>query len=66
MVVELKRDRTPREVTAQALDYASWIVNLSNEQVTSIAEGHLSNGFESAFRTRFGRTFPTRSTLTTG
>jgi RecB family endonuclease NucS len=24
VIVELRRDKTPREVTAQALDYASW------------------------------------------
>ena len=28
VVVELKRDTTPREVTAQALDYASWVRDL--------------------------------------
>jgi RecB family endonuclease NucS len=25
VIVELKRDKTPREITAQALDYASWV-----------------------------------------
>ncbi len=54
VIVELKRHKTPREITAQALDYASWAVNLSNERVTSIANDHLDAGFESAFRTRFG------------
>ncbi len=24
-LIELKRDRTPREIVAQALDYASWV-----------------------------------------
>jgi RecB family endonuclease NucS len=32
-ILELKRDRTPREVIAQALDYASWIVTLSTREV---------------------------------
>src|SRR6266542_4192150 len=27
-VIELKRDRTPREVVAQALDYGSWVREL--------------------------------------
>jgi Endonuclease NucS C-terminal domain len=58
VIVELKRDKTPREVTAQALDYASWVVNLSNERVTSIANEHLEAGFESAFRTTFGIDVP--------
>ncbi len=36
VVVELKRDKTPREVVAQALDYASWIENLDPEDVAAI------------------------------
>jgi hypothetical protein len=30
VVAALKRDKTPREVTARALDYASRVVDLSN------------------------------------
>jgi hypothetical protein len=58
VIVELKRDRTPREITAQALDYASWVVGLSNERVTSIANGYLAGDFEGAFRTKFGADLP--------
>ena len=29
VIVELKRGQTPREVTAQALDYAAWVQTLS-------------------------------------
>lgn len=32
-VLELKRDRTPRDVVAQTLDYGSWVQNLSHEDV---------------------------------
>jgi RecB family endonuclease NucS len=32
-VIELKRDRTPRETLAQALEYASFIEQLSYEQL---------------------------------
>ncbi len=28
-IIELKKERTPREVVAQTLDYASWVQNLS-------------------------------------
>ncbi|MGV9455127.1 endonuclease NucS domain-containing protein [Streptomyces sp. NPDC003635] len=35
-VLELKRDRTPREVVAQVLDYGSWVQHLTNEQVREI------------------------------
>jgi len=53
IVVELKRDKTPREITAQVLDYGSWVVDLSNERVRSIAEDHLRGRFEEAFKSRF-------------
>lgn len=36
VVVELKRDRTPREVVAQALDYASWVERLGAEEIAAI------------------------------
>jgi hypothetical protein len=57
-IVELKRDKTPREITAQALDYASWVVGLSNERVRSIADVHHRGEFENAFRTKFGVEIP--------
>lgn len=40
VVVELKRAMTPREVTAQALDYASWVKDLGSERVKDIALKH--------------------------
>lgn len=55
VVVELKRDITPREITAQVLDYASWVKDLSNGDVTEIAEGHLggTGKLDEAFRSKF-------------
>jgi len=35
-ILELKRDRTPREVVAQLLDYGSWVQNLGDQQVRSL------------------------------
>lgn len=59
VVVELKRDKTPREITAQALDYGSWVVGLSNERVMSIAESYLGEGgLEKEFQLRFGTELP--------
>ncbi|MEX0683364.1 MAG: hypothetical protein WD472_07900 [Dehalococcoidia bacterium] len=37
VVVELKRGEAPREVVAQALEYASWIDSLSSEQLDEVA-----------------------------
>lgn len=36
ILIELKRDRTPREVVAQALDYASWVEGLDASDIAAI------------------------------
>jgi len=53
-VVELKRDRTPRDVVAQVLDYASWVSTLSGDDVREIfrryrADEELDAAFDNAF-----------------
>lgn len=57
VVVELKRDKTPREITAQILDYGSWVKDLSNERITSIGDAYLGRvrqgTLEEAFKRRF-------------
>lgn len=59
VVVELKRDKTPRDVVGQTLDYASWVAGLSNERVTNIANGYLNDlGLEQSFANRFGVDLP--------
>ena len=60
VVVELKRGRTPREVTAQALDYASWVRDLSREKIEDIAKEYLNgtDSLDSAFQDRFEKPLP--------
>ncbi len=57
VLIELKRDRTPREVVAQALDYASWVVKLRPDEITAIykrfAPGH---SLQDDFKQWFGAT----------
>lgn len=54
-VLELKRDRTPRDVVAQALDYGSWIESLTHEEVLGIFETYRPDkAFEEAFSEHFG------------
>ncbi|MBW3663371.1 MAG: DUF91 domain-containing protein [Actinobacteria bacterium] len=56
-VIELKRDRTPRDVVAQVLDYASWVKDLSYEDIRDIwARNGPRRGleFEVAYDERFG------------
>ncbi|MCF6521641.1 endonuclease NucS domain-containing protein [Streptomyces sp. JJ36] len=62
-VLELKRDRTPREVVAQLLDYGSWVQDLTNEQVrdvyASYARGRgAAAELDEAFAAQFGSSPP--------
>ena len=53
--IELKRDRTPREATAQALDYGSWAQTLAHEDILDLfLQYRPSETFEQAFADRFG------------
>jgi hypothetical protein len=36
VVFELKRDKTPRDIVAQVLDYGSWVKTLHNEDIARI------------------------------
>ncbi|MFE2864999.1 endonuclease NucS domain-containing protein [Embleya sp. NPDC059259] len=59
-VIELKRDRGPREVIAQVLDYASWIATVSHTEIQQIFAKY-NDGvetFEAAFERRFDTAAP--------
>jgi hypothetical protein len=61
VIIELKRDRTPREVTAQALDYASWVKDLSYDKVKQIADSYLfkqNSSLEQSFTIKFNQELP--------
>jgi hypothetical protein len=60
VIIELKRAKTPREVTAQVLDYASWVKDISNDTITSIANGYLGDKgpIEKAFTEKFNIDMP--------
>jgi hypothetical protein len=59
--IELKRDRTPREIVAQLLDYGSWIRGLDLERISDIHARYAGDGgksFADAFRERFDDELP--------
>ena len=60
VVVELKKGRTPREVTAQSLDYASWVKDLSSQRITEIADEYLADQgpLDDAFQNKFDQELP--------
>jgi hypothetical protein len=58
VIIECKRDRTPRDIIGQILDYASWVSKLSTRDVHEIALGKLGKPLEVAFEDRFGISLP--------
>jgi hypothetical protein len=55
VLIELKRERTPREIVAQALDYASWVEQLTAEKIAQIYQRFSKGGnLNEAFRQNFG------------
>ncbi len=48
VIIELKKNKTPREVVTQAIDYASWVKNLDSAKIASIYEKY-GNGIPTKF-----------------
>lgn len=56
VLIELKRGRTPREVVAQAIDYASWAEDLGADEIARLYATFSGGGdLSQAFRDRFGQ-----------
>jgi uncharacterized protein YeaO (DUF488 family) len=55
VLVEIKREKTPREIVAQAIDYASWVEELTSDKIAEIYQ-RFSKGsnLDEAFQKRFG------------
>lgn len=58
VVLELKRGRTPREVTAQALEYGAWVNDLSFEDLDQICRDYRQQDLRTTFREAFDVDIP--------
>jgi uncharacterized protein YeaO (DUF488 family) len=55
VLIELKRDKTPRDIVAQALDYATWVEKLSPEEIAALYRKYSQGqSLDQAFKDRFG------------
>lgn len=64
-ILELKRDKTPRDVIAQVLDYGSWVQSLSHDDVLATYSAYRpGEAIEVAFESTFGSSL--RDELNTG
>ena len=58
VIVELKRDQTPREAVAQALHYASWLDAVDETEILGNAREYLGEPLDVAFENRFNSQLP--------
>jgi hypothetical protein len=58
VIIELKRDKAPRDAVAQVLDYASWVNGLTPKEIDGIASSYLKKPLRDAFKNRFDATLP--------
>ena len=61
VMIELKRDKAPRDVMAQILEYASWVDDLPSERILEIANDYLQKkgmSLEDAFQQKFKTPLP--------
>lgn len=58
VIIELKRDKTPRDIVAQVLDYASWVKKLGYKEIDAIGSKYLSKSLSAAFAEHFGAQLP--------
>ena len=55
VLIELKRDKTPLDIVAQAFDYASWVEKLEPDQISKIYRDYSGDKtLDQAFKDRFG------------
>ena len=55
VLIELKRDKTPRDIVAQALDYATWVEDLTADRIAQIYRNYSKGkSLDAAFKERFG------------
>jgi hypothetical protein len=54
VIIELKKSKTPRDVVAQAIDYASWVEHLKADEISSIYENYSKGkNLKEAFKDKF-------------
>ncbi|WP_167631000.1 endonuclease NucS domain-containing protein [Mariprofundus ferrooxydans] len=55
ILIELKKHKTPREVVAQTIDYASWVKKLQPEKIADIYSKYSDGGsLDDAYTKKFG------------
>ena len=60
IIIELKKDKTPREIVAQVLDYASWVRTLTTPDIYDLANQWRKQRLSELYYDKFGNYIPQR------
>ena len=60
IIIELKKDKTPRDIVAQVLDYASWVRTLTTPQIYQLAEKYREERLSTLYQDHFYDRIPER------
>lgn len=58
IIIELKRDKSARDIVAQILDYASWVCKLTTKEVHELARGYCDKTLAEMYRAKYGKAAP--------
>ena len=58
VIVELKRDKSPRDIVAQVLDYASWVSRLTTSEIHQLAYAKTGRPLAEIYREKFDGSLP--------
>jgi hypothetical protein len=58
IIIELKRDKSARDIVAQLLDYASWACKLTTKEVHELARTYCEQTLAEMYRAKFGKAAP--------
>jgi hypothetical protein len=58
VIIELKREMTPREATAQLLDYGSWLSTITAAELEELTDDGSDMSLANRFKQRFGNEIP--------
>jgi hypothetical protein len=58
VIIELKREKTHREIIAQCLDYGTWVKDLNYEEIINIYSSYMKLDLEKEFEKYFESKFP--------
>jgi len=58
VIIELKKEKTPRDIIAQCLDYGTWVKDLSYEDIIGICNSYMKSDLEKNFEEYFECKFP--------